>query len=148
MAQMRSLHPRGASSFRICPWVNGPKMMSGERKHAWLLPQMWQEAARSGQALCVLADPPDLAEVSAMCASHPETTVVIDHCGRVGCKGDTFPEADVAALLALAAHPNVHVKLSAFYALGKGAPPYEDVTPMLRALVGAFGTGRLLWGIL
>lgn len=40
----------------------------------------------------------------------------------------------------------MHVKLSAFYALGDGAPPYDDLLSMLRRVVAAFGPRRLLWG--
>lgn len=144
VAQMRALLPLGCTSFRICPWCNGKEMVYQTRKPQWLLPAMWEEAARSGQVLCVLCDPADLPEVSAMCAAHPATRVVIDHCGRVG-GGGTFPGEDVAALVALAAHENVHVKLSAFYALGKATPPYDDALPMLRRLREAFGCRRLLW---
>ena len=156
--EMRRLLPLGATSFRIAPWRLGSAMLlQGERKFSrafraeeWLLPPpVWQEAARSGQALCCLLDPSDLPALSSMCASHPATTVVIDHVGRVGSSvGGTgaFAPADVDALVAMSAHENVHVKLSAFYALGNGTPPYTDVEPLLCRLLEAFGSHRLLWG--
>src|SRR5262249_17380213 len=48
-------------------------------------------------------------------------------------------------LCGLARHKQVAVKVSAFYALGKKAPPYEDLRPMIRRVVEAFGTARLMW---
>ncbi|MCB1091334.1 MAG: amidohydrolase family protein, partial [Verrucomicrobiae bacterium] len=41
--------------------------------------------------------------------------------------------------------PTVHVKTSAFYALGKKKAPYEDLGPMIRRLRDAFGAERLMW---
>ena len=144
---MRDMLPRGATSFRICPWVDGKPMVDKVRKaKGWLHAPMWEEAARSGQVLCCLIDPSDLRDVSAMCAAHPRTRVVLDHLARVGAAGDTFPHEEVSALISMAAHPNVHVKLSAAYALGVGQPPYGDLKPLMRQLLEAFGPSRLLWG--
>jgi predicted TIM-barrel fold metal-dependent hydrolase len=41
-------------------------------------------------------------------------------------------EADVRALLELAAYANVYVKVSAFYALGRKQTPHEDLPPLAR----------------
>ena len=38
-----------------------------------------------------------------------------------------------------------YVKISAFYALGKKAPPYTDLGPMIKQLRDAYGSGRLMW---
>jgi acetylornithine deacetylase/succinyl-diaminopimelate desuccinylase-like protein/nucleoside-diphosphate-sugar epimerase/predicted TIM-barrel fold metal-dependent hydrolase len=144
-AQMRALLPLGATSFRICPKRDGKAFLDGERKAVWLLPEMWAEASRSGQVLCCLCDPSDLDEVSRMCSAYPRARVVIDHCARIGV-GGTIQASEVDKLARLAAiHPSLHVKLSAFYALGDGRPPYSDVKPMLQQLLSAFGPLRLLW---
>ena len=52
-----------------------------------------------------------------MCERFPATPVVIDHFARIGVPG-TVSEEDLQALVTLARHPHVCVKLSAFYALG------------------------------
>jgi predicted TIM-barrel fold metal-dependent hydrolase len=39
----------------------------------------------------------------------------------------------------------VHVKVSAFYALGRKQYPYTDLLPMVRRLIDAYGPQRLMW---
>jgi predicted TIM-barrel fold metal-dependent hydrolase len=85
-----------------------------------------------------------LAEINRMCGVHPGATVVIDHLGRIGAEG-TILESDVDALCALAAHENVNVKVSAFYALGNNKPTHEDLVPLIRRVYDAFGPDRLMW---
>ncbi len=81
-----------------------------------------------------------------MCRSFPETTVIIDHLGRIGAAPDgAIKAADVAALTALAKHPKLYVKVGAFYALGKKKPPYTDLVPLIRDVVQAFGARRCMW---
>jgi predicted TIM-barrel fold metal-dependent hydrolase len=52
---------------------------------------------------------------------------------------------DVEALCALARHPRVLIKVGAFYALGRKAPPYLDLAPLIRRVVRAFGARRCMW---
>jgi predicted TIM-barrel fold metal-dependent hydrolase len=94
--------------------------------------------------MCCLIDASDLAGVEAMCKRHPETPVVIDHFARIGVDG-TIREADLSALCALAKHKRVALKVSAFYALGKKQPPYDDLAPMIRRVLDAFGPERCMW---
>ena len=79
-----------------------------------------------------------------MCGQYPKTPVVIDHLCRIGVSG-TISDADVASLCAMSKHQNVNVKVSAFYALGKKAPPYHDLAPLIRRVYEAFGPERLMW---
>ena len=41
--------------------------------------------------------------------------------------------------------PGCIVKVGAFYALGKKAPPYLDLAPLIRRVVQAFGAERCMW---
>ena len=142
-AAMKKLFPLGVTGFRITPFVR-PK----DEQSKWLdtpgMAEMWTTAAETRQAMCPLVNPADLPRIDAMCAKHPDTPVVVDHFGRVGADGEVR-ETDVKALCALARHPHAHVKVSAFYALGKKKPPYDDLVPMIRRLVDAFGPKRLMW---
>ena len=79
-----------------------------------------------------------------MAEQYPDTTVVVDHFARIGVDG-MVRDSDVDALCGLARHKNMHVKLSAFYALGKKQSPYTDLGPMIQKLVNAFGSQRLMW---
>ena len=137
---MRELLPRQVTSFRITSrfpssdrWLEGPGMAS-----------MWACAAETRQSLGCLIDAQDLPAVDAMCAKFPETPVVIDHFARIGVDGE-IRDMDVRNLCRLARHMHTYVKLSAYYALGKKRPPYDDLAPMIRQLLDAFGPERLMW---
>jgi predicted TIM-barrel fold metal-dependent hydrolase len=138
--EMRKLLKRHVTGFRITSWIRG-------RAH-WLdgsgMAAMWKCAADTGQAMCCLIDPPDLAAVDRMCGRNPETPVVIDHFARIGADG-AIRDSDVRRLCGLAQHKNVCVKISGFYALGEKKPPYAELVPMIRRVYEAFGPERLMW---
>lgn len=136
---MRELLPQGVRGLRITPRIRGDKWLTGEGMEA-----MWRCGADTGQAMCCLIDAADLTGVEAMCQRHPQTPVVIDHFARIGVDGQVR-DADVAALCSLAKHKRVAVKVSAYYALGKKEPPYDDLAPMIRRVLDAFGPERTMW---
>jgi predicted TIM-barrel fold metal-dependent hydrolase len=137
---MQQLLGEKVTGFRITPWKRGSdKWLAGPGMTA-----MWKTAAETRQAMCCLIDPNNIPQVDAMCRKHPETPVVIDHFARIGTDG-VIRDADVKRLCQMAAHKQVWVKISAFYALGKKAPPYTDLVPMIRKLFEAFGPQRLMW---
>lgn len=137
---MRGLKKQGVRGFRIHPgkrpvepWLSSPGMAA-----------MWQIGADEQLAMCALVNPEALVPLDKMCQKFPDTPVVVDHFGRVGIDG-TVRESDVANLCRLARHKNAHVKVSAFYALGKKKAPYTDLAPMIRRLVEAYSPQRLMW---
>jgi predicted TIM-barrel fold metal-dependent hydrolase len=142
-AIMRTLLPLGTTGFRITPFIRK------DDPTKWLttpgMREMWNTAAATRQAMCCLIDPPHMRDIDAMCEQHPNTPVVIDHLARIGAHGH-FRESDMYSLCSLARHANVHVKVSAFYALGKKQPPYLDLVPLIRRVFDAFGPRRLMWG--
>ncbi len=138
--RMRELHKQGVRGFRLYTdkvkaegWANSDGVKS-----------MWATAADTGQAMCLLANPDALPAVERMIEKYPKTRVVIDHFARIGMTGQIV-DADLANLCKLSRFPNVFVKTSAFYALGKKKPPYTDLSPMVMQLVKAFGSDRLMW---
>lgn len=139
-SEMRRLAPLGVSGFRIYPrnrpidkWLDGAGMAA-----------MWKCAAETGQAMCPLINPDALPALDAMCEQYPETTTVIDHFARIGVDG--MPrESDINQLCQLARHPRANVKVSAYYALGRKQPPYDDLAPLIRRVYDAFGPERLMW---
>jgi predicted TIM-barrel fold metal-dependent hydrolase len=139
---MAALGKKGVHAFRIQPEY------SKEPPERWLEPAgykpMFATAARTKQALSCLIDPRGFAEIDRMCRQFPDTTVIIDHIGRIGVDGVIRP-ADVQALVDLAKHPKILVKIGAFYALGQKKPPYLDLVPLIKSVVAAFGPRRCMW---
>lgn len=139
-AAMLELKKQGCSGFRIYP--------KDRAFDAWLASEtmqtMWKVAAKERLNICCLMDPHGLPALDRMCRQYPETPVVIDHLCRIGVTGTILP-ADVQALCGMAKHPQVTVKVSAFYALGKKQPPYTDLGPMIQQMVDAFTVKRLMW---
>jgi predicted TIM-barrel fold metal-dependent hydrolase len=45
----------------------------------------------------------------------------------------------------MARHKKVMVKVGAFYALGKKKPPYDDLAPLIKKVVTAFGPSCCMW---
>jgi predicted TIM-barrel fold metal-dependent hydrolase len=142
-AAMAKLLSLGVTGFRITPFVR-----KKDEQPTWLdtpgMAAMWATGAKTRQAMCLLINPADLPATDAMCARHPDTPVVIDHFARIGADGE-IRDADVTALCKLARHKHAHVKVSAFYALGKKKPPHDELIPMIRRLLDAFGPNRLMW---
>lgn len=137
---MRELAAKGVRGFRINPggtpldaWIGSPGMA-----------KMWGAAADEGLAICPLIGPEALPAIGKMCERFPKTRVVIDHFARIGADG-VIRDEQLESLARLADHAHVHVKISAFYALGKKQPPYTDLAPMIRRMRDAFGADRLLW---
>ena len=139
-AQIEALSAAGVRGFRISP--------RGEDTKKWLtdpgMAKLWEIAGRSGLSVCPLINPADFGVIDQLCEKYPETRVVIDHFGRVGVTGAIVP-SQLNSLCQLSRHRNVHVKTSAFYALGKKQPPYKDLLPMLRRVVDSFSPQRLMW---
>ena len=137
---MKQLGKSGVRGFRIQP---------GDSPRTWLdaagMKAMWKCGAEEQLAMCPLLNPDALAPVDRMCVKYPETPVVIDHLARIGADGQ-IRDSDVRQLCALARHPKVSVKVSAFYALGRKQAPYRDLAPFIRRVFEDFGPHRLMWG--
>lgn len=137
---MRDLAAKRVRGFRINPGRTAVDAWIGSAGMA----KMWETAADEGLAMCPLIGPEALPAIGKMCERFPKTRVVIDHFARIGADG-TIRGEQLDSLARLADHPHVHVKTSAFYALGKKQPPYTDLAPMIRRMRDAFGAERLMW---
>lgn len=140
IATMAKLKAGGVRGFRIYPqnqpienWLDTPG-----------LKKMFAYGAEAKLAMCCLIDPNALPALDKMCMHYQDTPVVIDHLCRIGVSGK-IEATDVRALCQMAKRPNVYVKVSAFYALGKKKPPYLDLSDMIRQVYDAFGPNRLMW---
>jgi predicted TIM-barrel fold metal-dependent hydrolase len=80
---------------------------------------------------------------------NPDTVVVIDHLGLLqpsGPPGFEAPWGDLPKLLALAAYPNVRVKISGACTLSRVGYPYGDIWEPVLRIIDAFGVDRCMWG--
>lgn len=79
----------------------------------------------------------------------PDTVVVVDHLGLLQPAKPPVPAdvwGELPKLLALAAYPNVRVKVSGACTMSLQPFPYDDIwAPVLR-IVDAFGLDRCMWG--
>jgi predicted TIM-barrel fold metal-dependent hydrolase len=90
-----------------------------------------------------------LDQVHELARRNPNTRLVIDHLGlqqpfeppRMDNGFDELPK-----LLALAAFPNIVVKISGACTLSRGEYPYADIWESLARIFDAFGMQRCLWG--
>jgi predicted TIM-barrel fold metal-dependent hydrolase len=139
-AKMLELKPHGVRGFRLTP-------RPGEGS-SWLDTKGYDEMFRCGAqehlAMCPLIDPNLLPSVDRICSRFPETTVVVDHLGRIGLHATR--EEDIKNLCGLSRHRHVKVKVSAFYGLGAKKPPHLDLAPLIRRVFDAYGPQRLMWG--
>ncbi|MEZ5819056.1 MAG: amidohydrolase family protein [Hyphomicrobiaceae bacterium] len=84
-----------------------------------------------------------------MAARHPDTTLVIDHLGLqqpFEPPAPAEPWADLPKVLALAAKPNVTIKITGACTLSKKPFPYADIWDPLWRIFDAFGLDRCMWG--
>ncbi len=139
---MGELAKKGVRAFRIHPKLTAEPIAN------WLRPEGYQKmfaaAARNNQALACLIGPDALPELDRMCSAYPDTTIIIDHLARIGQDG-VIRDADVERLCAMARHEKVLLKIGAFYTLGKKQPPYQDLAPLIKRTIAAFGAHRCMW---
>ena len=144
-AALRRWRAEGVTGIRLRPLREGEAPRSGP----WLGTEetlaLWEAIAETRTIACVLHAGPDLARLPALLARFPSLRVVVDHLNNpVPDRG--FGQPAFQALLDLARHPQVHVKLSGFHHWCRERYPYPDGLPFAEAAVRAFGADRCMWG--
>ena len=90
-----------------------------------------------------------LDQVKAITARHPETVIVIDHLGLTQYfepPAPAEPWAEMPKLLALAAYPNLMIKISGAGTLSQMPYPYPDIWEPIGRIIDGFGLERCMWG--
>ncbi len=90
-----------------------------------------------------------LEQAGLLAARNPDTSLVIDHLGLqqpFTPPPPAAPFADLPKVLALAAHPNITVKISGACTLSHDPFPYNDLWDPLGRIFDAFGLDRCMWG--
>ncbi|MBM3458175.1 MAG: hypothetical protein FJX77_06555, partial [Armatimonadetes bacterium] len=81
----------------------------------------------------------------------PDQPVVLDHCANVAApkpdgSDQAVRDAEVEAVVSLAAYPNLYAKLS-YLVTGSQEPyPCRDTHAMTRRILAAYGPERSMWG--
>jgi predicted TIM-barrel fold metal-dependent hydrolase len=80
---------------------------------------------------------------------HPDTQIIVDHLGLVQPHEPPVPEepwAELPKVLALAALPNVAIKITGACTLSRRPFPYADIWDPLARIFDAYGFRRCMWG--
>ncbi len=107
-----------------------------------------KEAARHGLPVNLLCWG-RLGQAAQMAARNPNTRIVIDHIGLqqpFEPPAPPNPFGDLPAVLALAAQPNIVIKISGACTLSHEPYLYNDIWDPLCRIFDAFGFDRCLWG--
>ncbi|MBT4099496.1 MAG: amidohydrolase [Gemmatimonadetes bacterium] len=143
---MRDLARNGIRAFRIRGRAAQPQWGQTDQ---WLdqdgYERMFAAAAEDDLVLSFLVGPTDLPEIGRMCSRFPETAVIIDHVGGVRVQEGAIDATQLQALLDLAAHPRVFVKLGPIPGLGDAEAPFSGSVPLLRPVIDTFGADRCMW---
>jgi predicted TIM-barrel fold metal-dependent hydrolase len=107
---------------------------------------LWKKAEKFDAIFNFFIAADQLPKLETLVKRFPKVRVVIDHFAYVDLKGQDA-ETETKKLLALAKYPNVWVKVSELMVLSPSKKyPYRDTYPLVKAVYGAFGADRLLWG--
>ncbi len=80
---------------------------------------------------------------------HPDTQIIVDHLGLVQPHEPPVPAepwAELPKVLALAALPNVAIKITGACTLSRERFPYKDIWDPVCRVIDAFGIDRCMWG--
>ncbi|TAJ48663.1 MAG: amidohydrolase [Herbiconiux sp.] len=102
--------------------------------------EFFTTAESLGLVASVHAPPAWHAAIGRLAQRHPDLPLLLHH------QGLATTDEEVEGLIALAAHPNVVVKVSGFRYVSSTTPPYPDVRSRLERVARAFGAERLAWG--
>lgn len=90
-----------------------------------------------------------LEQTAQLAARNPDTVLVIDHLGLHQPFYPPVPAepwADLPRVLALAAYPNVRIKISGACTLSKNPFPFDDIWDPVCRIIEVFGLDRCMWG--
>lgn len=134
---LEAFQARGASGIRLFGIPDGAVLdASGGREAV-------EFASDRGWTVSVAVLPDDVPRVGRLAARHDDVAFAIDHAGFPDLGGGPpFPNA--TALWDLAAHENVHVKLTT--TLLELASPHVSASVLVQSLLDRFGSSRLVWG--
>jgi predicted TIM-barrel fold metal-dependent hydrolase len=143
----------------VARWRERPGMLgfrftfNQPQQKAWWtdgsLDWFWAACERAALPVGLLASGGNMAALARIAERHPRLKLHIDHLGRGGGGAgltDDAVFADLPAMLALAKHPNIGVKMSGAPSYSSQPYPYKNIHGYLRQIFEAFGPERSFWG--
>jgi len=145
----------GGGRHALSGWKNQPGMLGvrltfhRDDDRPWLTDGtadwFWDEAEANDVPVMVHA-PERLPVIAAIAARHPTLRIIVDHMGFARETMDDAAAAGADRMSALAAHANVHVKVSALPCYSTAPYPFANLHQPLRRVIAAFGSRRCFWG--
>ncbi len=109
------------------------------------LAPLWAVAEENDLVVAMLI-PGALQLVDGIAQRHPRLRIIVDHLGVPRGSLGSAAFDHLPALLALAKHPNVHVKAAGVGDYAIDPYPFRSLETPLRRIFDAFGPRRILWG--
>ncbi len=144
-AALRRWRAEGVTGIRLRPLRDGERPGRGPWLAADETLPLWEAIAETDTVACVLQAGSDLGRLTPILTRFPSLRVVVDHLNNPAPEHG-LEEPAFRALLDLARHPQVCVKLSGFHHWCRERYPYRDGLPFAEAAVRAFGAERCMWG--
>ena len=142
----------------VASWKDQPGMLGlrygflQDPMRSWLadgtLDWLWDTAERADVPIAMLATD-SLTEIGQIAERHPGLRLTIDHLGGRGgttTLKDAAAMTHIPALLELAKHPNVAVKVTGAPGYSSEAYPFPAMHTYIRQIYDAFGPNRMFWG--
>ena len=107
--------------------------------------RMWEAARRLGVVICAHLQISFLQQLADLLARFPEVQVVLDHAAYPTAVEGPDSET-VQGVAELARFRNLSVKLTFAVTGSEEGYPFEDMHPIVRRMIEAFGPDRCMWG--
>ncbi len=153
MGKLALTNPNGPAlmaTWKEQPYMLGIRMVFNRGQSAqWLndgtADWFWDAAEKYDIPVMTLA-PADVPKLGEVAERHPGLRLIVDHMGlnSVLRGKDLTPSVD--AVIKLARHKNVAVKVSALPCYVAEPYPFPTLHPLVRRVVDAFGPQRCFWG--
>ena len=141
-------HPNFRGIRQILNWDPNPLLSQCDRPD-YLSDRRWGAGfallARYGLSFDLQAHPWQMHQAAALATEYPDVPMVVDHLGMPVYRGEAGCDSWRSGVQALAACPNVTMKLSGF---GMFDPAWsgDSIRPEIEVLLQSFGTGRCMFG--
>jgi predicted TIM-barrel fold metal-dependent hydrolase len=134
----------------IAKWRSQPGMLGmrvtfkhqGHPDDDWL----WDAVENAGVPVMMMMVTEQLPLIGKAAERHPGAKLTIDHLGIPKGTKDAASFAHLDALIALAKHPNIAVKVSSLPTYTTDVYPYRQLHGHIRRVYDAFGPQRMFWG--